>query len=363
MNARQLERAFPSFFSELRDTPRARDAKLRRLLLPKEGKLQAELHMNGQQVWVRWNGTGLKPMSPDGDRRLPAARLLRKDGVELISYRPRRRLVMLDRRFARPRVIKAFRANRFAPISEKYHEAQRALTGRGIRPPRILESDPHLACLVMTHDEGSTLQASIEFQDDFHLLGECLAQLQDHAAGVSLPTHGPDQELDVLDSQADKHELAGLSPGSDWQALRIHLQEARETLHEPQLGMCHRDLYDKQVIHHAHRLTLLDFDLLCHADVALDPANFLAHLRLRELQNVRGANIKSTHVCGKRLLDGLGRSKIPGFWESLRFYQATTFARLALLYALRPTWAHLPPALTKLGHRCLQDLQRVMDNR
>lgn len=363
MKAMALEQAFPSFYRELRDSPHAKDAELRRLLLSKEGKLQAELRMHGHAVWVRWNGKGLRALVPDDDHRLPAARLLREDGVELISYRPRRRLVMLDRRSAQPRVIKAFRANRFEGVFRNHQVAHQALSGKGIRPPQILDSDPDMACLVMARDEGTALLASSELQDEFHLFGECLAEFQDHTDCVPLPAHGADDELDILDGQADRHELSGLAPGDDWRNLRDRLRLARDGLPEPKLGLCHRDLYDKQVIHHAHRLTLIDFDLLCYADIALDPANFLAHLRLRELQSVRGATMKGTHVCGKRLLDGWGRHRSPGFWERLRFYQATTFARLALLYALRPAWDRLPPQLTTLGHRCLDDLRRVRNHR
>jgi hypothetical protein len=64
-------------------------------------------------------------------------------------------------------------------------------------------------------------------------------------------------------------------------------------------------------------------------------------------------------MCGAQLLEGLGRNDEAGFWERLRFYQASSFCRLALVYTLRPCWAALVPLLVRMGERSLDDLRRI----
>jgi thiamine kinase-like enzyme len=44
------------------------------------------------------------------------------------------------------------------------------------------------------------------------------------------------------------------------------------------LAPIHRDFYPAQVVVHRERLYLLDFDLFCHGDPALDIGNFVGHL-------------------------------------------------------------------------------------
>ena len=126
------------------------------------------------------------------------------------------------------------------------------------------------------------------------------------------------------------------------------------------LVLTHRDLHDRQLLVTGRGLALLDFDLLCRADATLDAANLLTHLSLRALQGVRGADETSVHACGRALLDGLDRSEEPGFWEKLRFYQATTYLRLALVYRLRPRWRRLCGDLVALGRQCVDELAEMV---
>ena len=64
----------------------------------------------------------------------------------------------------------------------------------------------------------------------------------------------------------------------------------------------------------------------------------------------------------KQFLLGLARNEEPGFWERLRFYQATTFCRLALIYELRPNWSPLVPDLVTMGMRCLEAKSPAQQN-
>jgi len=364
VNGHRLRAAHPDFFAALDAAIGAMpDARLRRIDLGKQGNFLAELAIPEGQHWLAWNNSSLEAVNPAEDRHIPLGRLLNRNGprpeVRILNYRPGRRLTVLDQGGSRPRILKGFRRSRFQAVVAKYEQAHDALAGRGIQAPEIVEIDDRHCCLAMAYEAGAPLRLSTESMDDFHLIGECLAEFQSELTDGPLEEWASDDELDNLDRQRDRHTLAGLAPSEAWRELRERLASVQRSLPDKVVGLCHRDLHDKQFIRHPHFLTLLDFDLLCRADVTLDPANLLAHLRLRQLQRREDATPVSTHVCGKRLLEGLGNSRQAGFWARLRFYQATTFARLALLYTLRPQWDRLTPDLIAMGHRCLDDLRRA----
>ena len=186
----------------------------------------------------------------------------------------------------------------------------------------------------------------------FDKIGKGLCNFQNFTTDVEFDLFDSREEIGVIDALAERLTRAGLDLPDEWPELRERLQSAEQELPEAQIGLCHRDLHDKQFIQHRSHIALLDFDLMCTADVALDPANFLAHLVLRKLQGVRGATQKSVEVCGQGFLHGLGRNSEPGFRERLKFYQATTFCRLALVYSLRPPWTGLVPDLLSTGIHC-----------
>ena len=94
--------------------------------------------------------------------------------------------------------------------------------------------------------------------------------------------------------------------------------------------------------------------------MALDVANLLAHLELRMLQRLRGCTEESCAVLGEALLEGLGHQGDPEFSAALRFYQATTFLRLASVYAVRPRWAMLFGPLVDRARLCRRDLERLV---
>ena len=60
-------------------------------------------------------------------------------------------------------------------------------------------------------------------------------------------------------------------------------------------------------------------------------------------------------ACGEAFMEGLGWENDAAFWARLRFYEATSFLRLALIYSLRPRWKHLHGQLTEMGSLCLEE--------
>ena len=183
---------------------------------------------------------------------------------------------------------------------------------------------------------------------------EALRPLQ-AASTDGLPVHGPSEELDVVDTLLDRARRAGASVPPAFPEVRRRLVAELPPWHEDAGRPAHRDLHDGQVLEHGGELVLLDFDLLSRADPLLDVANMLSHLKLRELQGLCGARSGTVDACGRPLLEGLGRDSEPGARDRLRFYQAATFLRLVLVYALRRRWEHLGPDLLELASRCVDD--------
>jgi tRNA A-37 threonylcarbamoyl transferase component Bud32 len=325
-------------------------------------ELNFEMELGDTSNWYHWDGQEPCEIDISRDRKVPLAIMLkdqdRRDALSILSYRPGRRLTLLDRSGNKPLILKGFRAGRLDGMIHRYETAHEAFAGYGVNAPTVIDYDQEMQCLVMAYEEGHRLLLSSDTADIFHLVGEALANFQDYPC-PELDLFGPEQEIAVIDKRADRlQQVAGSLP-ADWAGLRKRIGQALESLPPAKFGLAHRDLHDKQFIQHPHFLTLLDFDLLGRADTTLDSANFLAHLVLRNLQGQQGATQKSIDICGRKFLRGLGRNEEPGFWDRLRFYQATTFCRLALVYALRPRWHGLVPDLVRMSGRCLDDLTRI----
>jgi aminoglycoside phosphotransferase (APT) family kinase protein len=87
----------------------------------------------------------------------------------------------------------------------------------------------------------------------------------------------------------------------------------------------HRDFYPAQVIVDGARLWLIDFDLYCAGDPALDAGNFIGHLTeesLRTLGNAEALRDRETALA-ERFIDLSGESVRP----AVRAYATLTLAR------------------------------------
>ena len=340
-------------------------SRLLRLEVSKYDDLQAQLQCSGERTWIRWNNGAIEELEAGRDAKIPlSARLSddnRDENLKVLNYRPGRRLVLLDTGGPKPLVIKGFKKRRLDKISNKYEVAHTVFTGQHVHTPEVVGINPELSCLAMVYEPGEPLPLSADAADSFDRIGESLAYFQDHMSNIALDTFSSQNEIEVIDGLAGRLTHTGLDLPHQWPMLRERLQSAERELPRAKIGLCHRDLYDKQFIQYRNHIALLDFDLMCRADVALDPANFLAHLVLRKLQGVRGATKNSVDICAGRFLQSLDRNDEPGFWQRLEFYQATTFCRLALVYSLRPPWVGLVPDLIAMGKRCLDNLLILQD--
>ena len=350
-------------FVEKLSTSSGEHGYLAKIEIGKNSEIKFEMNFDGQLHWYDWNKDTATEIIIAHDRKIPLASQLNHGrnvaNYQVLSYRPKRRLTILDRSGTKPRVIKGFRATVLDKMIEQYEMAHQAFSGTGVDAPDLIEYDFDRSSLIMLYEAGKRLSLSAENSDIFYQVGEALRRFQETNVENMKQVFSASDEMKVIDKRASRLLSVFIDLPHEWTALRERIQKAYQSLPPACIGLAHRDLHDKQFICHEKTMTLIDFDLMCPADNALDAANFLAHLVLRNIQGVQGATQQSIDLCGKQFLQGLDRHEDPGFWERLRFYQATTFCRLALIYELRPRWSSLVPSLITMGNRCLDDLTRI----
>lgn len=107
-----------------------------------------------------------------------------------------------------------------------------------------------------------------------------------HAAGVTpeRQEHGPEEELRILEECLG--QVAAERPRLASRLGRLLDRCARAARGLARASRCgiHRDFYADQLLVDGPRLTLVDFDLYCLGDPALDAGNFLGHVTEQALR-------------------------------------------------------------------------------
>ncbi len=311
--------------------------------------------------WWSESASGWNLSGPADDDELPFRDQLNSElacpGARLLTWKPGRRLTLLAQREKGPLVIKAYRRSGFEAALAAQREAQALLAGSAWQFAGLLGVHPEKSYLEFAFVAGAPLEITEASATHFFRLGAGLKQLQSAAMSEPARVHALRDEqrvIELLGQRAIKArgELpAGFHPAIE----RLCALAARVQSRAP--APCHRDLHDGQILRSGNRLTCLDFDLLCLADTALDPANLVAHLQLRALQRASGATAANALACARAFLEGLDRDDESGFSTRLCWYQAATFLRLVAVHSMRPRWAHLVPTLLTLAVRCMEDLE------
>ncbi len=352
-----MKQPLEAALDELAVSTRLSARQVKRVDVDDAGGLQLCVLDNEIPRWFTFDDRGLVERRPKNDDALPLGRRL--SGEErVLSYRPGRRMVVERETPGGRLIVKGYRTGRSDQALRRHRAAEKALS-RGalcISPLRAHNRDEE--ALVFESLVGQPLWFDRGGVELCRKLGAALAEFQRAAVEEDLGVFGPLDELGVLKRWREKTERALGELPLGWKEAFARIVELIAELPEVTIGLAHRDLHDGQCLESGEGLALFDFDQLARADVALDPANFLAHLALRALQGGHGADESSSHACGEALLAGLDRNG-EAFWTRLRFYEATTFLRLALVYALRPRWAALAPKLIRYGERCIEDLVRI----
>jgi Phosphotransferase enzyme family len=275
----------------------------------------------GAQLLPRGNEPARLVLQPAGaDRKLKAlAKLLTQPAIKLISHRPERRAVM-HRSGRSPGYLKLVPPKRLATLASQSERAERL----PLHTARVLEVDETLCAVVTAPLPGRPLTEWLpgpSAAEGCCQVGRTLAAV--HAASpTGLTPHGAADELAVTERWENWALGWGVGPPPCNQDLQAPPAPNRAVL-------VHRDFHDGQVLlDESCGVGLIDFDLMAAGDPAVDVANFICHLELREHQwGVAAAPLVAA------FLDGYQPSR--AVQQALPFYLATSHRRLTAVYAFR----------------------------
>ena len=335
---------------------------VRRVAVASQGTLHIEIEEGEKQRFFVFEENEISELLVENDSKIPLLSKLRKPdsvtGNAIISYRPGRRIVLGSINATNEIITKAYKKHKSQQAAKSYAIAQAACEQGGFDIPELLRYETQTDSLVMVKRIGKAPVIASDTISTWALIGTCLQQFHTSHGTHDLEEFSARDELLVLDERARRFLLCMPSLPKAWQAGREQLETALTYLPPAILGLTHRDLHDGQFIVAGDTISLLDFDLICHADLALDAGNLLAHMKLRTMQGQQQGAHSAFKDCSKAFLFGLGRQQESGFEHRLYFYQASTFYRLALLYALRPRWSHLTDSLIVEGKRCIDSFNQ-----
>ncbi|MFT7486996.1 MAG: hypothetical protein ACI9F9_002854 [Candidatus Paceibacteria bacterium] len=327
----------------------------------KSGALLIQVQRAQGLVWYRCaQDKQIERLELAADKKLPGgphfSNLLKLGSATLLGWRPGKRATLLLKDDAGERILKAYRRGRSVDANCRYGLAQQAAAGSCLQVPRPLGHDQETEQIEMSVVPGEPLSLQLSEADQFFRLGHGLRHLQAGAPHSSLARHDRDAELTLLEDLSQRVLALRTTLPLGWSEAILRLKQKLPRSRSEGLVLTHRDLHDGQILVMDGSIGLLDFDLLCLGDPALDVANLTAHLRLRAIQELPGTSEQVAEQLGLSLLDGLDRASDDGFLENLRFYQATSFLRLALVYYLRPRWTDVCPPLVSLASRCIHEM-------
>lgn len=270
-------------------------------------------------------GNGWEParlvLQPAGaDRKLQAlAGLLTRPGVNLVSHRPERRAVV-QRTANSPGYLKLVPHSRLAKLATQSQRAEQL----PVRTPRVLEVDETLGAVITAALPGRPLLhwlAGPDATEACRQVGRALAAVHS-VSPAGLAQHGAAEERAVTERWEDLARGWGVGSAACPEDLPTPPPLSRPVL-------VHRDFHDGQVLlDDSYGLGLIDFDLMAAGDPAVDVANFLCHLELREQQGgIPAASLVAA------FLDGYQPSRAAQ--QALPFYLATSRRRLIAVYAFR----------------------------
>ncbi len=329
-------------------------------LVADDGQAPAWAGATAGTAWLA--DPGLALAHPGADPRLRAMRRLGETGrldkladrlgwsgrpdqpARVLAYRLEKRCVLrLGQGPAGSAIIKVMRPKNLPAMVEAHRQAAVAV-------PKLIHVDSKAGIVVMDDLPGAPLDQ----------VAPAAAPAAHAAAGqllrdFHLPAPQPQGRRTVaseLDQLAVWTRLAArLFPQLDG-ALAAGLAELEATAAED-CSVCtrlHRDFYDKQILVDGARLTLLDLDTAATGDPALDLGNYLAHLRLRHLQDP--LQHPDPEGCTQAFLGAyrphaqlLGR---------VAWWQAAALLRLAALYSFRPRWWNIANLILEEVGPCLR---------
>lgn len=300
-------------------------------------------------------------LQPAGaDAQLPAlAELLAEPGARLIGHRPGRRAVVRVPGLEGAVFVKVVRKPRRAEDVVRRGQLARALVGAEVVVPELVAADIARGVVRWSDVGGQTFSdlGTAWTADEAH---RAWARAGDAVAAL----HAADVER-VEDRHDDAAELAGadrwlrpalahgrLDPATTGRARERVVSALAELTGAPATGVLHRDLHDRQLLLRPDgQLGLIDVDTLAVGERAVDLANVLVHLELRQGQGQLGPG--ATAAAWQGLCEGLATGAAERdqtgasdrAWSRLPAYMLACRLRMAGIYSFRPQWHHLAQAL------------------
>jgi hypothetical protein len=190
-----------------------------------------------------------------------------------------------------------------------------------------------------------------------------IADLSHKIHTASVPAEkkfGIEDELRILDDCLGK--VAAMRPEWSMRLRQLMENSCRMADEMPVARTCgiHRDFYSSQVIIDDERLWVIDFDLYCQGDPALDAGNFLGHVTeqaLRELGDAR-ALAQVEQAFENRYVELSGEC----VRRSVHGYANLTLARHIFLSTKFPERQSLTGALLELCEQRIQASSRTLQN-
>ncbi|TGO05397.1 protein kinase family protein [Serinibacter arcticus] len=330
----------------LRGWPRGLDRALLELGAPDGSRRGAEAALGGAD-----GGDARVLVHPRGaDPRLPAFADRLARGESVVVHRPGRRAVLRAEGPGAP-YVKVTRRGR-AAVAARRHRALAGVLGESARTAEVLWSSedalataplPGVTLLDLGQDaDVPTAALAAAWSGVGRVLRTLRARdVEESADLAAVATHDAEAEaattLAWLDPALAWGLLPAVDPGEVRDALAPLVEGARDGAAEPGT-LLHRDLHDQQVLVAPDgSLGLLDLDTVARGESALDLANLLAHLDLRQRQGLL------TPERRRRAEEALLAGAAPGPRTLARTPAHLTVARLRLagVYALRPRWRAL----------------------
>lgn len=283
------------------------------------------------------------------ERLLDGEARLKLNGVRLLRHKPGRRcLIEYDVELRPPggrhEEMTLLGKSRARGLDRKGYRIQRALREAGFdeehsefRVPETFGVIPEFHMWLQRKVPGVPATGLLPEPGGAEL-ARGIASLSDalHRAGVT-PLRSPHTVADEL--RILRERLSGLAAdqphlGPRLERLLVCCEHLGAQIPRPQTRGIHRDFYADQVLVDGQRLYLLDLDLYCEGDPALDIGNFLAHITeysLRELGDPAALADREEAMEDEFLRLSAGSSG-----EAVRAYTTLTLARHVHISTLFP---------------------------
>jgi len=217
--------------------------------------------------------------------------IVRVRGIHVVRHKPGRRcLIEYDLRAERPggdrkraRLLGKIRAGRFGNTD---YELVDELWLRGLPVPEPIGTVPAFRMWLQRKVPGLPATDLLAGPDGVAVARRVAEAAREvHECGVQpRREHTPSDELRILAECLRR--VAGGRPPLERRVRRLltACERVGERLPSSPRRPIHRDFYADQVIVHGDRLHLVDFDLFCAGDPALDAGNFVGHVTEQALR-------------------------------------------------------------------------------